>query len=152
MFFLSDGFQIGIILLDTRDLRTQRATAKSVLQGYVTTFAICMHPLVLLTQRFNANIFQTQLSRRQHPDTYSTVPSYLPSGHSERIMYVKCQCTWDPEKANDGSPHIGNRAVMEGASRCGRQGIVFAAWTISHAVGSTRCHSTSIHYRYLHIY
>jgi len=77
---------------------------------------------VFLTQRFNANVFQTQLSRRKHPDTAVTAPSHLPSGHN--VSYGrKVSMQMGSRQGLRWPPHIGNRAVTVVASRCDRQGI-----------------------------
>jgi len=77
---------------------------------------------VLLTQRFNANVFQTQLSRRQHPDTAVMAPSHLPSGHN--VFYGRKVSMKMGSRQGLRWLTIGNRAVTVVASRCDRQGIV----------------------------
>ena len=75
------------------------------------------------------------------------------SGCSVCLTDAECQGKWDPDKAYDGVPHIGNRAVTVVAYATVRAWYI-AAKTIKHAFGSSHCDLNqfySLHLMYIYI-
>ena len=104
------------------------------------------------------SLLDTEWQGKCHPDNtchgVCLLEECLHHPDAAHLTVTECQGKWDPDKAYNGAPHIGNRVVTVVASKRNYQGIVHCSEDFELAFGSRHCNSSqfySFHRIYIYI-